>query len=50
MAAGFAAYMRSLGASPGIALKHILTGFDWGCLGKANIVDVGYSSSSLASY
>lgn len=39
-ATNFAAYMRSLGESEGLAFKHILTGFDWTSVGKAKIVDV----------
>ncbi|KAF7871499.1 hypothetical protein EAF04_003606 [Stromatinia cepivora] len=46
--ATFAAYMRSLNNSQGIALKHILGGLDWGSLGKANIVDVGGSTGQAS--
>ncbi|TVY18014.1 O-methyltransferase aurJ [Lachnellula arida] len=46
--ANFAAYMRSLGESEGTAFKHILTAFEWGSLGKTNIVDVGGSTGQAS--
>jgi 6-hydroxytryprostatin B O-methyltransferase len=36
----FASYMKSVQASYGTSLKHLLTGFDWAALGEAVIVDV----------
>lgn len=49
----FAMYMKSVQASPGTALSHLLTGFDWPSLGQAVVVDVGgstcTSSITLAS-
>jgi len=46
----FASYMKSVQASYGTSLKHLLTGFYWAGLGEALIVDVGGStcSSSIA--
>ncbi|TVY65610.1 O-methyltransferase aurJ, partial [Lachnellula suecica] len=46
--AEFAGYMRSLGESEGTAFKHILTGFDWGSVGKATLVDVGGSTGQAS--
>ena len=37
----FAGYMKSVQTSYGTSLKHLLTGFDWGSLGDATVVDVG---------
>lgn len=36
----FASYMKSVQASRGTSLQHLLTGFDWAGLGEAVIVDV----------
>ena len=36
----FASYMKSVQASYGTSLKHLLTGFDWEGLGEAVVVDV----------
>lgn len=36
----FASYMKSVQASYGTDLKHLLTGFDWAGLGEALVVDV----------
>lgn len=36
----FASYMKSVQASYGTSLKHLLTGFDWTGLGEAVVVDV----------
>ena len=36
----FASYMKSVQASHGTSLKHLLTGFDWAGLGEAVVVDV----------
>ena len=36
----FASYMKSVQASYGTNLKHLLTGFDWASLGEALVVDV----------
>ncbi len=36
----FASYMKSVQASYGTSLKHLLAGFDWADLGEALIVDV----------
>lgn len=36
----FAMYMKSVQASYGTDLKHLLTGFDWESLGEAIVVDV----------
>ncbi|ESZ99285.1 hypothetical protein SBOR_0326 [Sclerotinia borealis F-4128] len=47
--ANFAAYMRSLSDSQGVALRHILTGFNWSSFEKANVVDVGGSTGQASS-
>lgn len=36
----FASYMKSVQASYGTSLKHLLTGYNWESLGEAVIVDV----------
>lgn len=36
----FASYMKSVQASHGTSIQHLLTGFDWASLGEAVIVDV----------
>ena len=36
----FARYMRNQGQSEGLALKHVLDGFDWAGLGNGHVVDV----------
>lgn len=36
----FASYMKSVQASYGTSLQHLLTGFDWAGLGEAVIIDV----------
>ena len=38
----FAMYMKSVQASYGTSLVHLLTGFDWASLGEAVIVDVSF--------
>lgn len=50
LSAVFANYMRSRNRSEELALEHVLLGFDWAKLGRANIVDVSptsYSTSHL---
>ena len=42
-AALFARYMRGLGQSEGLAMRHILAGFDWAGLKEGHIVDVSLS-------
>ena len=40
MNAAFTGYMNGLDESRGLALDHVLSGFDWKALGKAHIIDV----------
>lgn len=40
----FAGYMKSVTASEGTSLKHLLSGFNWASLGTTTVVDVGGSS------
>ena len=42
----FAKYMRSLGHSEALALRHVLDGFNWAGLGEAHIIDVSCSYRS----
>jgi 6-hydroxytryprostatin B O-methyltransferase len=35
-----ARYMRAFDQNPGLAIEHLLTGFDWEGLGSAHIVDL----------
>lgn len=47
--AGFAGYMRSVRSSDGVALRHLVKGFDWaGLVGGALVVDVGGSTGGAA--
>ena len=36
----FARYMRSLGQDEGLAMRHVLKGFDWAALGSGHVIDV----------
>jgi 6-hydroxytryprostatin B O-methyltransferase len=40
----FAGYMKSVTASDGVNIKHLLNGYDWASLQHATVVDVGCSS------
>ncbi len=40
----FKGYMKSVTASGGTDLKHLLEGFDWASLGEAVVVDVSFRS------
>ena len=42
----FASYMKSVQASYGTSLQHLLTGFDWAGLGEAVIVDVRFHQNT----
>lgn len=37
----FAGYMKNVTSSEGTSIEHLLSGFAWGSLGKATVVDVG---------
>lgn len=42
----FASYMKHVTNSSGMAIEHLVNGFDWASLGKATVVDVGGSSGN----
>ncbi|PCG99790.1 O-methyltransferase, family 2 [Penicillium occitanis (nom. inval.)] len=44
----FAGYMRGQGRSSGLAVEHLITGYDWARLGPAHVVDVGGSTGQIA--
>lgn len=40
----FGGYMRAVMKSEGLAMKHLMSGYDWASLGKAHVVDVSSTS------
>lgn len=46
----FASYMKSVQASYGTSLKHLVTGFDWAGLGEAIVVDVRLQQNPLVLF